>query len=79
MDFPKRRRGRNVSLIVLAGVVLIIEQSVAFVVSPTWMLSWWGAHLLGGTATVMLTWWVLIAVSDAERRATQLAQQVRIA
>ncbi|MBV9544820.1 MAG: PAS domain-containing protein, partial [Chloroflexi bacterium] len=73
-----RASRRDVPLVLIAGVVLIVEQSAAFVVSSSWLLSWWLAHLLGATATIVLTWSVVIGIGDAERRALQLAEQVRI-
>ena len=47
--------------------ILTAEQSVYFLLGAPWSALWWTAHLLGAIAILLLTWAVLVAVTDAQQ------------
>jgi signal transduction histidine kinase/CheY-like chemotaxis protein/HPt (histidine-containing phosphotransfer) domain-containing protein len=55
------------SLALTLAVALTAEQSLCFLLSEPWSVLWWGAHVVGATATLLLAWGVLVDLADAER------------
>jgi len=68
-----RRPELYTSITLPLALILSAEQSLFFLFSTPWSVLWWSAHVLGASATLLLTWAVLVAVTDAERQ--QVVQQ----
>jgi len=68
-----RRPELYTSITLPLALILSAEQSLFFLFSSPWSVLWWSAHILGASATLLLTWAVLVAVTDAEHQ--QVVQQ----
>lgn len=53
--------------ILLLGLGFITLQSVYFMFAQAWTVVWWGAHALGATGTLILSWGVIVVSSHEDQ------------